>query len=307
MATKAITTASSAYKQRRRREALSAYLFLSPALLLYLAFVILPLFLVVYLTFFKYNVITPAKWNDYKNFIKFTKDPRIWITLRNSLKYVVLICPMHIIFSILLALGVSTLKNRVGVYSIRTILYFPTLLAVSSCALAWRYIFSTDFGILNWFVGLFGVKKIPWINSSTWFYPAAMIFSLWKNIGYYFLYVYIGLQGIDQSILEAAELDGAVGLKKFFNITLPMISPTLFFVIITMLIGCTQIFDEPYIFTQGGPGDSTRTLAMYIYETAFGSQNYGYACVLALLLLAVVLVITLVQFKGSSWVNYDRD
>lgn len=296
-----------AQKSKRRRETLTAYLFLSPALLIYLFFVILPLVIVVYLMFYKYNVITPAVWNDYKNFIRVGMDKRIWVTLLNSFKYVILICPMHIVFSILLALGVSTIKNKKAVFAFRTILYFPTLLAVSSVALAWTYIFSTDFGILNWALGLLGVEKIPWLNSSTWAYLAAMIFSLWKNVGLYFLYIYIGLQSVDKSVLEAAELDGAKPARKFFNITLPMISPTVFFVTITMMIGCIQIFDEPYILTGGGPGDATRSFSQYIYQAAFVSQNYGYACVLAMMMLVIVLTITLIQFKGSSWVSYDRD
>ncbi len=296
-----------AQKIRRRREAVSAYLFLTPALSIYLFFVILPLFIVVYLMFHSYNVITPAQWNDYKNFIRVTLDKRIWVTLLNSFKYVILICPMHIVFSILLALGVNTIKNKLAIFTLRTILYFPTLLAVSSVALAWTYIFSTDFGMLNWFLGLFGIERIPWLNSSTWAYVAAMIFSLWKNVGLYFLYIYIGLQGVDKSILEAAELDGAKPARKFFRVTLPLISPTLFFVTTTMMIGCIQIFDEPYILTGGGPGDATRSFSQYIYQAAFVSQNYGYACVLAMMMLAIVLTITLIQFKGSSWVSYDRD
>ena len=213
--------------RRQRQEEITAWLFLTPSLLVFSIFVIAPVFIVCYLTFFKYNVITPPQWNEYKNFIRVKMDPRIWVTIANSFKYVVLIVPMHLIFATLLALGVNTVKNKAAIYSMRTILYFPTLLAVSSVALAWKYIFSTDFGILNWFLGLFGVQKIPWLNSSTWPYFASMIFSLWKNVGYYFLYIYIGLQGVDRSVLEAAELDGAISFRKFFSITLPMISPTL--------------------------------------------------------------------------------
>lgn len=301
------TMVARARKSRRRHETLSAYLFLSPAILIYGCFFIAPLIMVVYLTFHKYNVITPAVWNDYKNFIRLTMDKRMGLTIWNSFKMVLLICPMHIVFSLLLALGVNSIKNRAAVFTMRTILYFPTLVSVTAIALAWRFIFSNDFGVLNWFLGLFGAAPIPWLMSSFWAYPAFMIFSLWKNVGLYFLYFYIALQGIDKSVLEAAELDGATSARKFFRITLPMISPTMFFVMITMLIGCMQIFDEPYILTNGGPGDATRSFSLYIYETAFVSQNYGYASVLALIMLAIVLTITLIQFKGSSWVNYDRD
>lgn len=300
-------TVQRALKRRHRKETLSAYLFLAPSLVIYCCFVLVPLIMVVYLTFHKYNVITPAKWNDYKNFIRLGMDPRIKVTIWNSFKMVLLICPMHIVFSLALAMGVHSIKNRTAVFALRTILYFPVLVSVTAIALAWKYIFSTDFGVLNWFLGLFGVEPIPWLTSSTWPYLAFMIFSLWKNVGLYFLYFYIAIQGIDKSIHEAAELDGAVGFRKFIRITFPMISPTTFFVVVTMLIGCIQIFDEPYILTSGGPGDSTRTFAQYIYETAFVSQNYGYACVLGLIMLAIVLVVTLIQFKGSAWVSYDRD
>lgn len=301
------TTVERALKRRNRKDTLSAYLFLAPALIIFCCFVLAPLFMVVYLTFHKYNVITPAQWNDYKNFIRLGMDPRIKLTIWNSFKMVMLICPMHIVFSLALAVGVNSIQNKVGVFALRTILYFPVLVSVTAIALAWRYIFNVDFGVINWFLSLFGIDPIPWLQSSFWPYPAFMIFSLWKNVGLYFLYFYIAIQGIDKSIHEAAELDGAVGFKKFIKITFPMISPTTFFVVVTMLIGCIQIFDEPYILTGGGPGDATRTFSQYIYETAFVSQNYGYACVLGLIMLAIVLTVTLIQFKGSAWVNYDRD
>ena len=294
-------------KRRRRRESITAYLFLSPALLIYICFILLPLAIIIYLMFHKYNVITPAVWNDYKNFIRLSMDKRLPMTIWNSVKMVLLICPMHVVFAMLLALGVYSLRSRAGVLTMRTILYFPVLLSVTSVALAWKYIFSYDFGVINWFLNRLGIESVPWLASSFWAYPAFMIFSLWKNVGLYFLYFYIALQGIDKSILEAAELDGARPFRKFFHITLPMISPTMFFVLVTMLIGCIQIFDEPYILTNGGPGDATRSFALYIYETAFVSQNYGYACVLAMIMLFIVLAVTLVQFKGNSWVNYDRD
>ena len=296
-----------AQKKRRRKDTLSAYLFLSPALLIYICFFVIPIIMVGYLTFHKYNVITPAVWNDYKNFIRLTMDKRVPLTIWNSFKMVLLICPMHIIVSLLLALGVNSIRNRTAVFAMRTILYFPVLVSVTAVALAWKFIFSTDFGVINWFLSLLRCDPIPWLQSSFWAYPAFMIFSLWKNVGLYFLYFYIALRGIDRSILEAAELDGAKPARKFFSITLPMISPTTFFVVVTMLIGCMQIFDEPYILTNGGPGDATRSFYMYIYETAFVSQNYGYACVLALIMMAIVLTITLIQFKGNSWVSYERD
>lgn len=293
-------------KKRQRQETAAAYLFLAPSLIAFVAFILIPLVLVVYLSFTKYNVIQPPVLNDYKNWIRLTLDKKAWISLGNSFRFLVLLVPMHVIASMLLALGVNALRSKLCAYTFRTIFYFPTLLAASSVAMAWKFILSTDFGILNYYLGLLGIPQIPWLNSSFWVYPAVMIFSLWKFVGSYFLYIYIGLRGIDRTYMEAAEIDGAGPCKKFWHITLPLISPTLFFVFITSMISTVQIFTEPYMLTGGGPGNASRTLSLYIYETAYGSQNYGYASALALCFLAIVLVMTLLQFKNSSWVNYDR-
>ena len=181
-----------------------------------------------------------------------------------------------------------------------------TLIATSSVAMVWIYIFNKDYGLLNYFLTLFNIAPVTWLKSSFWVYPATMIFSLWKFVGMYFLYFLIGLQGIDRTYLEAADIDGASRGQKLRHITLPLLSPTIFFVMITQMIGTLQIFDEPYLLTNGGPGDASRSISMYIYNTAYNYNSFGYASALSLVLLAIVLVITLIQFKGSSWVNYDR-
>ncbi len=292
----------------RRQEAISAYLFLAPALLVFLCFMLVPLVYIIYLSFTKYNIITPAVFNDYKNWIRLTIDGRFVTTLLNSGKFVLLLVPLHMVIGLLLASGVNSLRHRSAHYLFRTIYYFPTLIATSSVAMAWTFILSTDVGMLNYFLTRLGLEKIPWLASSFWVYPATMIFSLWKFNGGYFLYFFIGLQGIDKTYHEAAAIDGAGVIRKFFSITLPMMTPTIFFVLITNIIGCIQIFDEPYLLTAGGPGDASRSLSLYIYETAYQAHNYGYASAISLVLLVIVLLITLVQFKGSNtWVSYDRE
>ena len=294
------------FSAERKREIAAGYLFLAPSLFAFLAFILIPLCLVIYISFTKYNVIRPAVFNDFKNWIRLTIDKKAWIALGNSFKFLILLVPMHVVASMILALGVNAMRARGSIWFFRTVIYFPTLLAASSVAIAWKFILSTDFGILNYYLGLIGIGQIPWLNSSFWVYPAVMIFSLWKFVGSYFLYIYIGLRGIDRGCLEAAEIDGASGFSKFIHVTLPLLSPTLFFVFVTSMISTVQIFTEPYMLTGGGPGNASRTLSLYIYETAYGSQNYGYASALALCFLAIVLVMTLLQFKNSSWVNYDR-
>lgn len=295
-------------KRSMKREAISAYLFLAPSLIVFVCFVLIPLIYVFYLSFTKYNIITPAVFNDYKNWIRLTIDNRFVTTLINSGKFVVLLVPMHMIIGVLLAAGVSSLKNRAGVYALRTVYYFPTLIATSSVAMAWTFILNTDLGIMNYYLSKLGIEKIPWLASSFWVYPATMLFSLWKFIGGYFLYFFIGFQGIDKTYFEAAEIDGAGAFRRFFSVTLPLLTPTIFFVLVTNIIGCIQIFDEPYMLTGGGPGDASRSLSLCIYQTAYQSHNYGYASAISLVLLAIVLLITLIQFKGSNtWVNYDRE
>lgn len=289
-----------------RRETRDAWLFLLPSLIGFLCFVFVPLFIIFGISFTKYDVITPAVWNDFKNWIRLTIDKRFVATLLNSVKFTLLLVPMHMIVSILLALGVNAMKSRRTVFAFRTIYYFPTLIATSSVAMVWTYIFNKDYGLLNYFLGVLGVGPIAWLKSSFWVYPATMIFSLWKFIGMYFLYFLIGLQGIDRTYLEAADIDGASTWQKLTHVTLPLLSPTIFFVMITQMIGTLQIFDEPYMLTNGGPGDASRSISMYIYNTAYNYNNFGYAAAISLVLLAIVLVITLIQFKGSGWVNYDR-
>ncbi len=299
---------STSVKKRKYRygEVKSAWLFLTPAVILFALFVLVPVVWVVYLSLTRYNVITPAVFVKWENWNRLFIDQRLRTIMFNTFKFAVLLTPMHMIMGMLLALGVNSLKSRNLIYFFRTTYYFPTLLTTAAVAMAWTFIFSKDLGMLNYYLSLLGIERIPWLSSSFWVYPAVMIFSLWKFDGIYFLYFLIGLQSINKELIEAAEIDGANGWKKLINVTLPMMSPTIFFVLTTMLIGVVQIFDEPYLLTQGGPGDASRTLSLYIYETAFVSHNYGYASAIAIILLFIVLTLTYIQFKFSSyWVSYD--
>lgn len=295
--------AKSFYKSRDVR---AAYLFLAPAIIVFLLFVLIPIISVGYLSFTKYNIITPPEFIKWKNWLRLFSDKRLGIIMKNTFKFVALLTPMHMVMGILLALGVNSLKPKGAKYFFRTVYYFPTLASTASVAMAWIFIFNKDLGMLNYFLSRLGIEKIPWMSSSFWVYPGVMIFSLWKFVGIYFLYFFIGLQNIDKGLYDAASIDGANAWNRLIHITLPMLSPTIFFVLTTQLIGCVQIFDEPYLLTRGGPGDSSRTMSLYIYETAYVSHNYGYASAISLVLLVIILIMTYLQFKGSNlWVNYD--
>ncbi|MDR1949404.1 MAG: sugar ABC transporter permease [Spirochaetaceae bacterium] len=256
----------------------------------------------------RYDIITPARFAGPRNWQRLWTDTRMLLTLKNTAVFVLLLVPMHTVMGTVLALGVNALKNKAGIYLYRTLYYFPTLVTSASVTITWGYLLSTDTGVLNYYLRLLGINAIPWLASSFWVYPATMLFSLWKFVGTYFLYFFIGLQNIDQGLIDAAKIDGANSWQRLKNITLPMLSPTLLFVIITQLIGCIQIFEEPYLLTKGGPGDASRSISLYIYEMAYRSQQYGYASAVSLVLLLIILLVTLIQIRGSDmWVNYDRE
>lgn len=295
--------------KRSRKDTATAYLFLAPAMVAFLLFVLVPAIAIFFLSFTKYNVISPMQFIGWKNWIRaFTVDGRLITVLKNSGKFVLLLAPMHMFFGLLLAQCAYRVVSHFRMSMYRMILYFPIMVSTASVAIAWTFIFDRDFGILNYYLGFLGVEPIYWMKSSFWVYPGTMIFSLWKNVGVYFLYFLIALQNVDPVLLEAADIDGATEWQKYFKVTLPMITPTIFFVLTTMLIGQIQIFDEPYLLSGGGPGDASRTISLYIYELAYQTQQYGYASAVAILLLFLVLIVTFVQFRLQNvWVNYDNE
>ncbi len=293
-------------KNSVKKENRIAYLFVAPALILFILFVGYPLIASACLMFCDYNLISPPKFKGLANIIKFFRDKEVPLVMLSSLKLLLVLVPMHVIFG----LGLACLVNRTGkkmsaVY--RVIIYIPTIMTTVSVATAWSYLYDTDFGVFNYFLGKLGIGKIPWLNSSAWAFWAIIIFSLWKFVGTPFLYYIIGLQNIPASFYEPAEIDGAGGRQKFFYITLPMLTPTIFMVVVLSLISYIQCFDEPYILTGGGPGISTTTVSLYIYRN-FQAQNISYASILSVFLFILIMAVTIFQFKMSDkWVNYDTE
>ncbi|KIL40532.1 sugar ABC transporter permease [Gordoniibacillus kamchatkensis] len=288
--------------------AIVGLLFLAPALLFFIWFIGEPVAAAIYLSFTKYNVITPAKWIGFDNIKHLFADGRLWLTYGNTFKYIAILTPMHAILGLLIALAVNRNIAKGWKYVYRTIFYFPVLATSAAVAVAWQFILNTDFGVLNYVLGKFGAGPIPWMQSPRWVYLAVAIYSFWKFIGNAFLYYMIGLQSIPEPLYDAAKIDGAGKIQIFFSVTLPMLSPTIFFVLVTTLIGATQIFDEPYLITAGGPGDASRSVNMYIYEVAFQHHEMGYASALSLSLFLIILCVTMFQFSIShKWVNYDRE
>jgi multiple sugar transport system permease protein len=292
-------------KKRNMREALAAYLFISPAMLAFLLFIGIPIIYSFFLMFQSYDIISPPKYVGLKNIVHFFHDRNLLTIYMNTFKFAAVLVPLHVIVGLALAYLVTRVSKKFQ-YLYRTIIYFPTIVTTASVAIAWAYMYNTDLGAINYFLGKIGII-IPWLTSSKWSIPAIAIFSLWKFVGIAFLYYFVGLQGIPKTLHEAAEIDGANARQTFFSITLPLLTPTLFFVIITTIIGSIQIFDEPFLITNGGPGNSSRTVSLYIYEQAFQSYKMGYASTIAVSLFIIVLTITLIQFSLSKrWIHYEN-
>jgi multiple sugar transport system permease protein len=294
--------------QRRWKDIAAGYLFLLPALIVFGVFIAQPLVASIVLSFTKYNVISPAVFVGLDNFVAFFHDKRFGLILWNTVKFALILVPLHLIVGLLIALAVTKVVSIRWQYVYRTAFYFPVLVTTAAVAVAWVYMFDNNFGVLNYLLGLIGFDAIPWLNDPNWVYVSVAIFSLWKFVGNPFLYYLIGLQNIPRTLYEAAEIDGANRFQSFYRITVPMLTPTIFFVLVITLIGAIQIFDEPYLITGGGPGDASRTVSLYIYELAFQYKTMGYASTVSLGLFVIILAITILQFRLSSrWVYYDQE
>jgi multiple sugar transport system permease protein len=292
--------------KKMKRESIAAYLFILPALLTFCLFVGIPIVSSIVLMFQSYDIITPAKFVGLKNINAFFHDRNLLTIYLNTFKFAIVLVPLHVVIGLALAYLVTRVSQKLQ-YIYRTIIYFPSIVTTASVAIAWGYLYNTNFGAINYFLGKLGINPIPWLSSSKWSIPAIAIFSLWKFVGIAFLYYFIGLQGVPQTLHEAAKIDGANARQIFFRITLPLLTPTLFFVIVTTIIGSIQIFDEPFLITNGGPGNSSRTVSLYIYEQAFQAYKMGYASTIAVSLFLIVLIITIIQFSLSKrWIHYEN-
>ncbi len=290
----------------RRREIGAAYLFVLPTALLFIIFVLGPMVTALGLSFYKYDILTPASFTGLTNYTRIFNDPRLGKIYLNTLVYVTSTVTIEMLLALLLAVAANRHVPAALRYIFRTSYFFPVLTSLASVSIIWTYLYHTDFGIINYYLRQVGLPAVPWLTSSRWAMIALIILGVWKSVGFQFILLVAGLQNIPRHLYEAAELDGAGRLATFFAITLPMLSPTMFFAIIISLINGFQIFDSPFIMTQGGPGDATRTVGMYIYEQGFRFFDMGYASTIALSLFLIIFVLTMVQFTFSRvWVFYE--
>ncbi len=289
----------------RRQEALAAYLFLAPTLLGFLVFIAGPLVAGLSLSFMHYDILTPPRFAGLDNFAEILRDRRVPVIYRNTAILMLIGVPLNLVVALAIALGLNRALPRMLKYLFRTAYFFPTLTSSAVMAIIWSFLLNQDLGAVNYYLGLLGTEKIPWTSSSAWAIPSIILVGLWRGLGFDMMVLLAGLQNIPEHLYEAAKIDGAGSWALFRHITLPMLSPTLFFVLIIGLIGGFQIFETPYVLTEGGPGDASRTVVMYIFYQGFRAFNMGYASALAVSLFVIILLLTLLQFRvGRSWVHY---
>lgn len=289
-----------------QREMLLGYAFLSPALILFLIFIAGPLLGAIGLSFYQWDLFSDRKFIGLDNYRELRTDEIARTAIRNSFVFAFWSIVLHMGFGLLLALAVNRAMNGALRYFLRTAYFFPLLISWASVSLIWLYALNPNFGFFNYYLHQLGLNPPNWLVDRQWALPALLFVDLWRTIGFTFIILLAGLQGVPRSLYEAAMLDGAGSLRQFINVTVPMISPTLFFVLVLNFIGAFQIFEPMYIMTNGGPRNSTRSLVQHIFETGFRSFEMGYASAMAIVVFAVIMIATLIQFAlGRYWVHYD--
>ncbi len=281
------------------------YSFILPNLIGYGIFVFLPVCFSLVLSLMEWDGSkNPMKFVGLQNFVQIFGDEVFRQSFAHTLTYAIMTVPITLVLSLLLAVLLNSKLKGIAVF--RTAYFFPYVASLVAVGAVWNLLFQPDFGPINEFLKFIGMNNPPrWIASTKWAMVSVVIVSIWKYMGYYMIVYLAALQGINSSLYEAASIDGANAREKLRYITIPMLTPTTFFVLIMLTIQCFKVFDLIYVMTGGGPGNSTKVLVNYIYEKAFVSWQFGTASAAAMVLFAVVLVITLIQFRGEKkWVSY---
>lgn len=303
-------TASAAAKKRRIprkvRQWIIGYSFILPNFIGFFFLVLLPSICAIFMSFCNWTGAGFQEFVGLDNYAAMFKNETFRISFRNSIFYALTTIPFTLVFSLLIACLLNRPIKGVGLF--RAIYFWPYVTAVVALAAVWNMIFNPNMGIINSTLAAIGIPQdlIPrWTASTTWSLPTIILAQIWKGTGYYMVIFLAGLQGIPRELYEAAKVDGANGRQSFFNITIPMLSPTIFFVLIMLTIGAFQVYEIVAVMTDGGPGRSSYVLAMHIYNSAFVDNKFGYASAVSMVLFVIVAVITFIQFRGEKkWVNY---
>jgi len=296
-----------AFSGLQGEETRAGYLFILPNLLGFMVFSLFPIVFALYITFTEWNLSKPPAFVGFANFITLWNDPLFWKTFFNTAYYTFVAVPTGVFIAFWLAILMN--RKMPGIIFFRTIYFLPQITLTVAAAIVWSWLYQPEFGLFNYLLGLVGIDGPNWLSSTRWAMPAIIIMGNWQGMGFAMLIMLAGLQGVPNELYEAAEIDGANSWQSLRYITVPLMTPTIFFVVVTSLIGAFQGFDQFQIMTQGGPAKSTTTLVMYIYQNGFSFFKMGYGSALAFALFVTILIITFVQWQlANRWVyGFQQD
>lgn len=288
-----------------KAQARAGYLFILPSYAVYAAFVLAPVIVTFFLSFTRFDTMLGVRWVGLRNYQRFLTDDRSLQIFWNTLRFTIFAVTGNVGVGLLLALALNRAMPAFLLYFFRLAFFLPVIIAAAFVAIVWSYFYQDDLGIINYYLKLAGFAPVRWLTSSRNAMMSVIIMDVWKNTGFFMIIFIAALQGVPRPIIDAAIMDGASAWRRFFRITLPHISPVVFFNIVYASIGALQVYESIVILTGGGPGDGTRSMSIYIVEQAFGSFEVGFAASVAVVLTLVILVVTTIQLVASRrWVNY---
>lgn len=273
-----------------------AYAFIAAPIALLALFVLLPCLWGIALSLYHYDAIAPARFAGLENYLRMTRDPEIAVSLRKTFYYVVVSVPLGIVVSLAIAMVLNERWFRARA-AVRAIYFLPNVVSLVAVAFIWEWIFNPDSGLMNYALGRVGLPPQLWLSDPVWAMPCVILVSAWHGLGFSVLVYLAGLQGISSSHLEAARIDGANRWQEFRYVVWPLLLPTTMFLTIMGVIGGFQAFQAIFIMTAGGPVDSTRVIAYYLWQVGFERLEMGYASAIAVLVFAAILVLTLLQWR----------
>ena len=281
----------------RQRETPAAWLFVAPGFLLYFAFTLVP---VVATLAFSVTEVDRFTWSvDFvglENFLYVWTDQHFWRSFANTFLFIALAVSGNVGLGLLTAVLLDRKLPKALLYALRFAYFMPVLVATALVALVWKFLYSTDLGILNYYLHVLGVPAVGWLSDGSVAMVSVVIMDVWKHFGFFMIILLAALQAVPRSLIEAAALDGAGGARIFYHIKLPVIAPVLLFCVTYATIGGLQVFDSVRILTNGGPGDATRVMVLYMFEQTFGAQDLGTGTAAAFTLLVVIALVTALQF-----------
>jgi multiple sugar transport system permease protein len=287
-----------------RAQSLTGYLFILPTAILYVTFVLAPVLVTVILSFSYYDPMLGSRWVGFDNFHRFFTDRRSLQILWNTLRFALFAVSFNVGIGLLLAVALNRAMPYWLLYFFRLAFFMPVIIAAAFVSIVWGYFFGDDLGVINYYLRLIGLPAVHWLTDSHTAMLSIVIMDVWKNTGFFMIIFIAALQGVPKTIVEAALMDGTPVWRQFLRITLPHISPVVFFAIVYASIGALQVYESIVILTQGGPGDATRSLSILIVEEGFGSFQIGYAAAISVVMTALILVITgIQQLLSHRWVR----